>query len=325
MAFPINRRFFGYDEVRSVAHGLTASSVGKPIGWDSTGKPVVWQDHSSPQNCDPVAILYAVIDADTIKISTTGSVAEVANSLLPGSMPVNGGQTNSRWLFWDQSAGAYVHTKPSDSVIATESIYWIGASATSGYSICLAAHPNRPATIAGGGGGTGFTTNTPYLFQVWGNKTGTNITPTNASPLTIDPIGWNLQPSTADLSQMGLSTNVGKDRLTNISGASAYYLVRWNCNYDVTTLTGTSNLQFRFRHYNSSNVLQNTLGTINLDLSGSIPILEANAARQNICLLAANDYIKGDLLVTPSAGASFTAMDYILEMTVSKFFTDRAS
>lgn len=325
MGFPIPRRLLSIDEVRSVAHGLTGSAVGKPIGWKSDGKPAVWQDHAIPQICDPVAILRGIVDADTLTVSSAGDVLEVPDSLLPGSMPVNGGQTNSRWLYWDQSLDSYKHIKPTDSQVYTESLYWVGPAVTSGYSVCIAGHPNRPATIAGGGGSGGFNTNTPTLFQVWGNKTGTNITPTNASPLIIDPIGWNLQPSSADLSQMGLSTNVGKDRLTNVSGASAYYVLSWNADYNVSSLTGTSNLQFRFRQYNSSDVLQSTIGTIVLDLSGSIPMLRQYGMRQTIVLLAANDYIKGDLLVTPSAGASFSSMSYILEMTFSKLFTDKAS
>lgn len=141
------------------SHGLVAGDVGKQIGWaaGASGKPIAWDDTDDGSNAAaPVAVLLEIIDDDTIRVATSGQIFEIADSLLPASMPVNGGDTNSRFLYYDKSATPpYVHDVPSDAVDGYEALYWIGASPTAGNSYVIQLNPQRPPGIGGGSGGGG--------------------------------------------------------------------------------------------------------------------------------------------------------------------------
>lgn len=110
--------------VYSASHGLTSGSVGKPIGWKADGKPYVWTDTATTEI--PVAVVQAITDSNHLQIAAIGPLAEVANTLLPASLPVYSGNTNSRMLFWDTSAGTYKHITQGDAMRDLRLVYWVG-------------------------------------------------------------------------------------------------------------------------------------------------------------------------------------------------------
>jgi hypothetical protein len=116
------------NEITSTAHGLLAADIGKPVGFRANGKPYIWNDAGTTEY--PVAILCDVPDVNTIKLAYPGSLLSVASSLFPASMPVVGGETNSRVMYWDLTSQTYVHDCPSDSVYALECVAWISEAAS---------------------------------------------------------------------------------------------------------------------------------------------------------------------------------------------------
>lgn len=117
----------GLRTITATGHGMTSADVGKPIGWQSGGAPVVWDDAANPQTEYPTAILGEVVDVNTIRVAAAGEILDIADTLLPAGMPNPGGLTNYRMPFWDKSAGTYKSTKPADSKLEIQLIYYVRA------------------------------------------------------------------------------------------------------------------------------------------------------------------------------------------------------
>ncbi|MFO0915282.1 MAG: hypothetical protein U0795_20135 [Pirellulales bacterium] len=313
MAIPLPRRLLAFDEVRSVAHGLSSTAVGKPIGWNAAGQPVVWQDHATPQVCDPVAILQGVLNANTLKISSTGDVIEVPDTLLPANMPVDGGSTNSRWLYWDQSLDVYKHAAPGDSQLITESIYWVGPSATAGYSVCLTAHPNRPSAGVG--------TSLLKLRRVVGKRIGAALTPTSGSPYSLNPAGFTWAPTSPALAEMNLSTNGSNNRLTYIGSGTGWYMVTLSVEGTCSSISlGNLFFEFNLAHRDSGGLLLTTPVPITfyLDDTQFYPKIFANLMAG--IGMSSGDYLEASALIVPSVGADFANLGYVMNLSVEQMY-----
>lgn len=92
-------------------HGLTVNDVGKPLS-RATGAnaPTVWNDTSA---LDPLYILGAVTDANTITVHTYGArVADIPTTLTETFYSF---LTDGPFLWWDNSVGKYVKNRPADT------------------------------------------------------------------------------------------------------------------------------------------------------------------------------------------------------------------
>ncbi len=129
------------------SHGYTSADEGKPIGWTASAI-AIWDDAADPQVSFPAAILKEVVDANTLSLAYCGEVVTIADSLLPTGVPNDtaNSETNSRFLYWDKSAGKYQFTIPDDAAYNIECVYYIKASPTASYSLVQSLLPSRPVT-----------------------------------------------------------------------------------------------------------------------------------------------------------------------------------
>ena len=133
--------------VTVTGHGLTSADQGKPIGWTASAL-AIWDDAADPQVSFPAAILKEIVDANTLSLAYCGEVVTVADSLLPTGVPNDtaNSESNSRFLYWDKSAGQYQFTIPDDAAYNIECVYYIKASPTASYSLVQSLLPSRPVT-----------------------------------------------------------------------------------------------------------------------------------------------------------------------------------
>lgn len=112
-----------FPRVTQAAHGLTGTSIGKPLVSDALN--TIWDDTSI--TTWPIALLHSVPDANTLRLAQPGQLIQFAVALLE-----NGNATNlalGRLFWWDKSAnaggGLWKQAKPGDSVRSSPPMIYV--------------------------------------------------------------------------------------------------------------------------------------------------------------------------------------------------------
>lgn len=95
-----------YTKITATGHGLSNADEGKPLSGS-----VILNDTLTTHF--PTGILYDNVDVNTLVVAGPGTIITIANSLLQGGSGYSIA-TSGRYVFWDLSAGQYVHTMPGD-------------------------------------------------------------------------------------------------------------------------------------------------------------------------------------------------------------------
>lgn len=100
--------------ITSVAHGLVAGDVGKPLSGVT-----IFDDTDSTHF--PNWVLVQVVDVDTVRVALNGQVS-FSDSLMEVGYDLG---TDGPYVYWDESEATYVATKPGDSIGPAREILYV--------------------------------------------------------------------------------------------------------------------------------------------------------------------------------------------------------